>query len=81
MDAMTSRERLREMIRAELANENPVEVARSSLELLAETSLVAADGEGQASEEDVRKTVAELGQRFPHRRQRPLGEPGAHADP
>ncbi|MDF3064225.1 MAG: hypothetical protein K0S06_4334 [Microvirga sp.] len=65
MDALTRRERLREMIRAELAKENPVEVARSSLELLAETSLVSAEGDQRPEQEAVRKAVAELREKHP----------------
>ena len=66
---MTSRERLREMIRAELERHHPLEVARSSLELLAETMLATAKGNMAGgkpwTEESVRQAVEELRAKHP----------------
>ena len=68
---MTSNERIRELIRAELAKHHPIEVARNSLELLTETSLVKADAAGGSAlgeeqvEEAVREAVAKLRRKHP----------------
>jgi len=66
---MTTRERLREMIRAELERHHPLEVARSSLELLAETMLPTAEGNMAGgkdwTEESVGQAVEELRAKHP----------------
>jgi endonuclease YncB( thermonuclease family) len=63
--SITSNHHLREMIRTELAKHHPVDVARNSLELLADTALVKPDGGRQPTEEAVRKKIAELRRKHP----------------
>jgi endonuclease YncB( thermonuclease family) len=72
---MSDRERLRDLIRAELAKHRPRENAHASLELLAETAIViepAPNSEGAAqagneswSEDAVRRAVEELRRSYP----------------
>jgi endonuclease YncB( thermonuclease family) len=70
---MRDRERLRDMIQAELAKRRPRESARASLELLAETSLVIEPGSEEGaqagkevwSEDAVRRAVEEVHRSHP----------------
>jgi hypothetical protein len=67
---MTSQETLREAIRTELAKQNPIDAARKTLELLAETSVRVVEKDGQPVYEILDdagelRTVAKNGQAAP----------------